>query len=405
MKLPESFGKVVGELPVGGRLPDGQEFPFGTLRPVRDGFVERNDVKSWYAVYGEQGPWIAFAPIFQITHSQMLKAWCLTSRSTSASSPWTCAATAAPTGRAGRQHYAFDEYYADFVAALDAAGVDKAALIGISATAMTALRFAAEHPERATHVIIVGGYADARIDEPKIAERVRAESDRMRSDWPKYLEWFFSIVFTEPHSTKPFEDGVRYGWAASGELVDWGRNGWLESDVTALARRIKCPTLVIHGDGDKRVPIAKGRAIRDLVPGAQLLTVGGGGHLPSARDPVLFNRAVRDFVAGRPARRHLGARMSRKRRALFISSPIGLGHVQRDLAIARELRKLQPELDIDWFTVDPAARYLEQEGERLHPITSAWRTRAGTSSPSPASTTCTRSSRCAPWTRSWCATS
>ena len=61
--------------------------------------------------------------------------------------------------------------------------------------------------------------------------------------------------------------------------------------------------------------------------------------------------------------------MSRKRRALFISSPIGLGHVQRDLAIARELRKLQPELDIDWFTVDPAARYLEQEGERLHPIT------------------------------------
>ena len=49
MKLPESFGNVVGELPVGGRLPDGQEFPSGTLRPVRDGFVERNDVKSPYA--------------------------------------------------------------------------------------------------------------------------------------------------------------------------------------------------------------------------------------------------------------------------------------------------------------------------------------------------------------------
>ena len=61
--------------------------------------------------------------------------------------------------------------------------------------------------------------------------------------------------------------------------------------------------------------------------------------------------------------------MSRKRRALFISSPIGLGHVQRDLAIARELRKLHPDLEIDWFTVDPAARYLEQEGERVHPIT------------------------------------
>ena len=43
--------------------------------------------------------------------------------------------------------------------------------------------------------------------------------------------------------------------------------------------------------------------------------------------------------------------------------------MQRDLAIARELRKLEPDLEIDWFTVDPAARYLEREGERLHPIT------------------------------------
>ena len=87
------------------------------------------------------------------------------------------------------------------------------------------------------------------------------------------------------------------------------------------------------------------------------------------RDPVLFNRAVRDFVAGAPRTSTWTRAMSRKRRALFVSSPIGLGHVQRDLAIARELRKLHPDLAIDWFTVDPAARYLEQEGERLHPIT------------------------------------
>ena len=63
--------------------------------------------------------------------------------------------------------------------------------------------------------------------------------------------------------------------------------------------------------------------------------------------------------------------MARKRRALFVSSAIGLGHVQRDLAIAREMRKLQPDLEIDWFTVHPASTYLEREGERLHPITRA----------------------------------
>ncbi len=61
--------------------------------------------------------------------------------------------------------------------------------------------------------------------------------------------------------------------------------------------------------------------------------------------------------------------MSRPRRALFLSSPIGLGHVQRDVAIARELRKLEPDLQIDWFTVNPATTYLEREGEKVHPIT------------------------------------
>ncbi len=113
------------------------------------------------------------------------------------------------------------------------------------------------------------------------------------------------------------------------------------------------------------------RPIAELMPGARLLTIGGGGHLPQVRDPVAFCSAVRDFVGPRPARSTWVRAMARKRRALFISSAIGLGHVQRDLAIAREMRKLQPELEIDWFTVDPAASYLEREGERLHPITAA----------------------------------
>jgi pimeloyl-ACP methyl ester carboxylesterase/predicted glycosyltransferase len=369
MNLTEKFKLVVGELPEPGRLAQCDALPFGTLRPVRDGYVEQNGVKSWYAVWGEQGPWIAFAPIFQITHSQMLKA----------TVPYLAQHFRVVTmdgrgnGRSdrprGQAAYTFDEYYRDFVAVLDAAGADRLAVVGISATTMTALRLAAEQPERVSHVIVAGGYAEASTDHPKVAERMRKESELMRSDWPAYLDWFFSIAFTEPHSTKPFEDGVRYAWAASGELVDWARNGWLGSDVRELARRVRCPTLVIHGDGDKRVPYAAGQAIHELVPGARLLTIGGGGHLPAVRDPVLFNRAVRDFVAGSPRTSTWVRAMSRQRRALFISSPIGLGHVQRDLAIARELRKLQPDLQIDWFTVDPAARYLEKEGERLHPIT------------------------------------
>ena len=73
--------------------------------------------------------------------------------------------------------------------------------------------------------------------------------------------------------------------------------------------------------------------------------------------------------------------MARKRRALFVSSAIGLGHVQRDLAIAREMRALQPDLEIDWFTVDPAPTL--PASARASACTRSprgWPTRAGISS-------------------------
>jgi predicted glycosyltransferase len=55
------------------------------------------------------------------------------------------------------------------------------------------------------------------------------------------------------------------------------------------------------------------------------------------------------------------------KRALFVSSPIGLGHALRDVAIAKELRKLVPDLQIDWLAQHPVTTVLEAEGERIHP--------------------------------------
>jgi len=55
------------------------------------------------------------------------------------------------------------------------------------------------------------------------------------------------------------------------------------------------------------------------------------------------------------------------KRALFISSPIGLGHAQRDVAVARELRALVPDIQIDWLAQNPVTKVLEEEDERIHP--------------------------------------
>jgi predicted glycosyltransferase len=60
--------------------------------------------------------------------------------------------------------------------------------------------------------------------------------------------------------------------------------------------------------------------------------------------------------------------LARRRRVLYLSSPIGLGHAQRDLAIAGELRMLQPDLEIDWLAQHPVTAVLEDHGERVHPL-------------------------------------
>ena len=365
---PERILRTAGPLPAPGTLPE--PYPFETITPLHEGFVERQGVRSWYGQYGDSGPWLAFAPVFQIANAHLLKGVV----------PYLAqhfrvvVMDLRGNGRSDRpkspEAYSFDHYYADFVAVLNRLQIDRAAIVAISATTMVALRLAAEQPERVSHLVVAGGYAARRLDNPAALDAAQRVMEQMRGDWAGYVDKFFSVVFSEPHSTKPYEDGVLHnGWATDGATVAMGLAGWLGTDMREQARKVRCPTLVIHGDDDQRVPYADGESIAALVPGARLLSIGGGGHLMPARDPAAFSRVVRDFAGPGPSRATWVRSMARKRRALFISSAIGLGHVQRDLAIAREMRALQPDLEIDWFTVAPATTYLEREGERLHPIT------------------------------------
>lgn len=367
--LPQRLRLAAGALPAPHTLPD--PYPYETVEPLREGHVERGGVRTWYAQFGASGPWLVFSPIYQIANSHLLRGVV----------PWlsqhfrVVVMDLRGNGRSDRprrqEDYSFDAYYLDLLAVLDAMQVDRLAIVGISATAMAAIRLAAEQPQRVSHLVCAGGWVDMRMQAPEARLAAEKALAKMRSDWPAFLDAFFGAAFSEPHSTKPYEDAVlRNGGASEGAIVALGREGWLGTDVREVAGQVRCPTLVIHGDNDRIVPFAQAETIAAAVPGARLLKVGGGGHLMAVRDPVPFCRAVRDFVGAAPARSTWVRGMARKPRALFVSSAIGLGHVQRDLAIAREMRLQRPDLEIDWFTVHPAATYLEREGERVHPICS-----------------------------------
>jgi hypothetical protein len=123
---------------------------------------------------------------------------------------------------------------------------------------------------------------------------------------------------------------------------------------------------VIHGDRDQIRPLAPGEALAEAT-GGKLVTLEGAGHIPSGRDPVKINLLLRDFICPPPAAPRWKRAGSRRKRALYISSPIGLGHARRDVAIAQELRRLHPDLEIDWLAQHPVTEILEGLGERIHP--------------------------------------
>jgi hypothetical protein len=115
--------------------------------------------------------------------------------------------------------------------------------------------------------------------------------------------------------------------------------------------------LVIHGDRDRITPLRDRRALARLARG-RLERVSGAGHFPHVRKPVQVNLALREFcdsTFGRlqSPRDPTVYRADGRPRALYVSSPIGLGHAQRDVAIARQLRSLHPDLQIDWLAQDP----------------------------------------------------
>lgn len=234
--LPKRFDTIAGPLPEPGVVPPADASPFETVQPAHAGFIERDGVKIWYAVWGDSGQWVAFAPPFQIVHSQMLKG----------TVPYLSRHFRVVTvdgrgnGRSdrptGQDAYSFDHFYADFVAVLDAVGTERAALVGISAAAMTVPRLAAEQPQRATHVVTAGGFADSLPGDEKRARRLKEEGELLHSDWPGYVDWFIGTIFNELHSTRQYEDGVHYGWATSAEWLSWRRNAWAGKDVRELAR-------------------------------------------------------------------------------------------------------------------------------------------------------------------------
>ena len=262
---------------------------------------------------------------------------------------------------------------------MDATATETAMLVSLSLGAQRALLLAADHPERVDGSVFIcpavpmGKAPEARYfpwDKELDTDEGWAKYNRYYwlKDYRGFLEFFFSQMFNEPHSTKPIEDCVDWGLETDAQtlIATQLAESLNEEDVRDLARRARCPVLVIQGTEDAITGPSRGVALAEAT-GGDLVMLEGSGHGPHVRDPVKVNLLLREFaLPSRPAARWVRGK-SRRKRALYISSPIGLGHAQRDAAIADELRRLHPDLEIDWLAQHPVTRVLEARGERIHP--------------------------------------
>ncbi len=349
--------------------------------PDQEGYVERDGVRIFYEVYGEGEPTVLLLPTWSIIHSRHWKMQI----------PYLARHCRVVTfdgrgnGKSDRpgeaEAYAEEEFAADALAVMDATKTESAVIVGFSMGAQRGLLLAAEHPERIEGAVFIGA-AYPGGGSPLTERLVHPWDEELDTDegWAKYnryywlrdyrgfLEFFMSRIFTEPHSTKPIEDCVGWGLETTGETLVLTHEGkGLEPErARELAQRVRCPVLVIHGDGDAVTSVTRGIDLAEHTAG-EVVVLEGSGHAPHVRDPVKVNLLLRDFVKpARPPRGWVRGK-SRRKRALYISSPIGLGHAQRDVAIAEELRKLHPDLEIDWLAQHPVTAVLEARGERIHP--------------------------------------
>jgi pimeloyl-ACP methyl ester carboxylesterase len=348
-------------------------------QPTRDGYVERDGIKIFYEVFGAGETTILLLPTWSLLHSRHWKMQV----------PYLARHCRVLTfdgrgnGRSDRptqgEAYAEREFAADAIAVMDATQTDRAIIVSFSLGAQRALLLAGNHPQRVEAAVFIGPTYPGG-GEPRPERTAYAWEDELDTDegWAKYnkhywlsnyrgfLDFFLSTMFPEPHSTKPIEDGVGWGLETTGETLVLTHAGLEADEARELALRVHCPVLVVHGDRDGMSDVSRGAALAEHTRG-QLIVLEGSGHAPHMRDPVKVNLLLRDLVnPPTPPRRWVRGR-SRRKRALYISSPIGLGHAQRDVAIADELRKIRPEIEIDWLAQHPVTRVLQAAGERIHP--------------------------------------
>ena len=189
--------------------------------------------------------------------------------------------------------FSFENWVKDFECVIEAASFRHFSLLGTCWGGPIAIEYAARHPERVSRLILYGTYARGRLrrdDQRQELEKTRLLLDLTRLGWAQENHAFLQVWASHfqpggtPEHLRSWCDQQRAATSAE-TAVRLLRIGW-NTDVREVARKIKCPVLIVHPERDAVVPIAEARLLASLIPDCRFVQLDSENHMPLADEPA-----------------------------------------------------------------------------------------------------------------------
>ena len=203
----------------------------------------------------------------------------------------------------------FETWVRDLECVVEAADFRRFAMVGTCWGGPIAIEYTVRHPERVSHLILYGTYAQGRLrqtNSPKEAEKSRVLVDITRLGWGQQDHDFVQVWASrfQPGGTREhlcsWSEQMRAATSAE-TAVQLLQIGW-NTDVREAARKIKCPVLIVHPERDVVSPIEQGRLLASLIPNCRFVQLDSENHMLLADEPAWARlyAEVRDFLAEPP---------------------------------------------------------------------------------------------------------
>ncbi len=206
------------------------------------------------------------------------------------------------SGQAVDAPYNLIDMAGDTVGLMDALGIERAHLAGISMGAMIGQELAVQWPERLLTLTSIMSTTGAPDLPPPTPEALEVLITPFPSDRKGYIEAFMGAYRVLSGPIHPVDDAMTHRWAAAHYDRGLNPDGILRQTAAIMAsgdrtlrlQKVNRPVLVLHGDKDPLLPVAHGHATADAIPGAGLEIIEGMGHaIPASLWDIVIDRISR----------------------------------------------------------------------------------------------------------------